>query len=234
MKVIRHNIMVAVLVGLGIVGTICIIQQSQINDLKETRRRLIGENLELSSNYAAQVAMNEARDAELASLRNEATDIPALRIQLAQAQNQARAATFENNAASQTESVTAYLRREQLKFAGFNSPEDAFQSLQWARINRDYTNWFAALGPEFQNEELADPRSMEKFLEGAASYPFLGMQVLGQKAISHDKVELKVRLDAESGVVLFIYPMTATGNEWRLGDDIRSYSREWDLPSNAQ
>ena len=61
-----------------------------------------------------------------------------------------------------------------------------------------------------------------------------GMQVLATKPIGSDRVELKVRLDSENRVTVLIFPMVAIGNEWKLGNDIQSYTQAWDSPNGAQ
>jgi hypothetical protein len=95
----------------------------------------------------------EARDAEILRLREETSGIPGLRNQLGQTRRQLATALAENQVSNATEStngLTGYLTREQLRFAGFGSPENTVQSMRWACVNGDYTNWLAGLAPQLQ------------------------------------------------------------------------------------
>lgn len=231
MKVVRSGAVLVTLAALGIAGLVIIQQQTRIGSLKESRRSLAAQYQELSATSAALLSVDAARKDELVALRQQTSEVLRLRNQLAQARRQLAAAEGKNQTprAENPDDLAGYVTKEQLRFAGFDTPENAFQTLNWAAANGDYTNWLATLSPACQEEELANPNSIKDFQRGsAANARFKGMQVLAKKALPDGTIELKVRMDSESGVMLFVYPMAPIGNEWRLGDDIHAYTEAWD------
>ena len=76
---------------------------------------------------------------------------------------------------------------------------------------------------------MAEPHSLENFQRfvGTAGR-IIGSQVMAKKALGDGRVEVKVRLDSESGVAVLVFPMVPVGDEWKLADEIKSYSKEWD------
>lgn len=233
MKVIRAGAVLVIIAALGITGTITIKQHMRIRGLGKSQRRLAAQNQWLSVSNASLLSDEAAQSDELVRLRRQPPEVLKLRSQLTQAWQQLAAATNQSARAESTNESAGYLSRDQLKFAGFDTPENGFQSLIWAGASGDYTNWLAALTPASQEEELADPRSLELFQRGANS-GVTGWQVLASKPVGNDRVELKVRMETENSMFIFIYPMVAVGNEWKLGDELEPYTQAWDSPSGAQ
>jgi hypothetical protein len=226
----RPKAYLVILATLMVAGIACTLQQMQLSRMKESQRRITARHEELSTNYAVLLTVVDARDAEILRLRDEALEIPWLRNQLAEARRRVAVAAAENqmsNEPDSTNGLSGYMTKEQLKFAGFGSPTNTLQSMRWACVNGDYTNWLAALSPRLQEEELANPQSLQTFQRDSAR-DLQGMQVLDAKPVDSDHMELKVRLDTENSVAILIFPMVALGNEWRLGDEIRAYSESWD------
>jgi hypothetical protein len=237
MKVVRAGAVLVIVAALGTASIIVIKQQLRIRTLKESRRSLAAQYQELSATNASLLSVDATRKDELTGLRQQTLEVLRLRNQLAQAHRQLAAAEARNQTsrAENPDEFAGYVTREQLRFAGFATPENAFQSFSWAEANRDYTNWLAALAPGLQEEELANPKSFEEFQHrSTGATGTMGMQVLATKPIGSDRVELKVRLDSENRVTVLIFPMVAIGNEWKLGDDIQSYTQAWDSPNGAQ
>jgi hypothetical protein len=131
--------------------------------------------------------------------------------------------------AQSTNAFEGYVTREQLEFAGYDTPENSFQSLNWAAMSGDYTNWLAALAPAARQEELADTNNLERFRR--SNNGISGWQILASKPVGSDRVELEVEVDSQNSAAVFIYPMVAIGNEWKLGDDINPYTHAWDSPA---
>lgn len=231
MKVVRSTPILVMVAALGISGLVIIKQQMRIGDLKESQRSLAARTQELAAANASLLSVGAVQKDELLGLRSE---VLRLRNQLAQPHQQPAGAEVKNQPprAENPEGSAGYVTKEQLRFAGFNTPERAFQSLSWAAANGDYTNWLAALSPAAQQEELANSRSFEDFQHSSGRST--GIQVLATKPIGSDRVELKVRLDTENSVSVLIFPMVAVGNEWRLGDEIHSYTQAWDNPGGSQ
>ena len=232
MKVVRSGAFLVILAALGTASIVIIKQQLRICALKESRRSLAAQYQELSTTNAS---LDATRTDELNGLRQQTLEVLRLRNQLAQAHRQLAAAeaTNQTSRTEKPDEFAGYVTREQLSFAGFATPENAFQSFNWAEANGDYTNWLAALAPGLQEEELANPKSFEEFQHRPMG-TMTGMQVLATKPIGSDRVELKVRLDSANTVTVLIFPMVAIGNEWRLGGDIDSYTQAWDSPNRAQ
>jgi hypothetical protein len=220
------------IVGIG--GMVIIKQQTRIRNLKESRLSLAARTLELSATNALLLSVEAARKDELVGLREQTAEVLRLRNQLTQAHQQLAAAEANNQRprTERPEESAGYVTKDQLRFSGFDTPEGAFQSLNWAAANGDYTNWLAALSPAARQEELTNSRSFEEFQHSSGRTT--GIEVLATKPIGSDRVELKVRLDTENTVSVLIFPMVAVGNQWRLGEDIHSYSQAWDNPGGAQ
>jgi hypothetical protein len=174
------------------------------------------------------------RNDELDQLQRQTLELLRLRSQLTQAREQPTATDAAPPTTENTNQFATYVAKEQLKFAGFDTPENAFQSLNWAAQTGDYTNWLAALSPEAKQEELENSNSLQEFQSMSRGNRVTGMQVLAAKPVGNDRVELKVRLDTENTVSIFIYPMVVIGNEWKLGGDIDSYTQAWDNPNSTQ
>jgi hypothetical protein len=234
MKVFRSGAVLMMIAALGITGTVIIKQHMRICGLRESLRSLAAQYQGLSATNASLLSVQAAQNDELIRLRQQTSEVLRLRNQLTQARQQLTAAGAANESpkAESPNEFSDYLAKEKLRFVGFDTPENAFQSLNWAAASGDYTNWLAALAPARLEEELADPKSLERFHWPTARTT--GMQILAAKLVSSDRVELKVRVDSESAVCLLIYPMVAIGNEWRLGDEIQSYTQVWDSTSTAQ
>jgi hypothetical protein len=235
MKVVRSGTVLVTLAALGIAGTVIIKQQMRIESLKDSCRSLQARYQELSAANVSLLSVDAARKEELIGLRQQASEVLRLRNQLALSRQQLAAADAKNQnpRAEGPDQLAAYVTKEQMRFAGLDTPENAFQSLNWAAVTGDYTNWLAALSPACQKQELANPKSLEDFRRRSIDRT-AGMQVLATKPIGSDRIELKVRLDTENAVSVLIFPMVAIGNEWRLGDDIHSYTQTWDSPGAAQ
>lgn len=234
MTLVQSKLTLVLMVALVIIGTICVVERIEFNLVKQEHRILMGENRELSDNCDVLSTAVHARDAEILRLRSETSEILDLRNQLAQARAQVALAAKDQsaNTAQEANDLTGYMTKEQLRFAGYGSPENALLSMEWARLNGDYTNWMAALAPQLQQEELANSHSLEMFQRDSAE-TFRGMQVLATKSVGTDRMEMKVRLDTANSVAILIFPMLAVGTEWRLGDEIRAYTETWDRSGGA-
>src|SRR5208283_2823556 len=123
------------------------------------------------------------------------------------------------------------------------TPEAALVSTTWAMMNGTYEQAFASLGPELQQGEPTDDKSREEFDAGrkARAPLFKGMQIVSRKSLSDDKVELKVKMDADpapngqpSTPPVVIQPMVKVGDEWKLGGSTRGYEPAWDLDGQIQ
>lgn len=232
MKVIRSGLVLVIIAALGIIGTVIIKQNRRIYSLRNSRRNLAARYQELSASNTSLVSIEADQNDALFRLQQQPPEVLRLRSQLTLAQQQLAAASASNQS-STTESTNEVMTRDQLRFVGLDTPENAFQSLIWAAASGDYTNWLTTLTPAGRDDELADPSSLERFRLGAKNAQNTRWQVLDSKPVGNDRVELKVRIETENAETIWIYPMVAVGNEWRLGDDLRPVSGTWHSPSSA-
>ena len=213
----------------------CLLQQLELRRVKDKQRRISTDLQELSSKYATLLAVAEARNAENARLHRETAELLRLRNEVTQLKKRLAANSNNGETKEDIRDSAHYLKRDQISFVGFDSPENAVQSWRWALMKDDYTNFIAALAPQLQQEELAKPNSRSEFNASSFSNKHIeGMQVLSAKPLSSDRTEVKVRFDTENTAFTLILPMVLVGNEWKLGDEIQSYTKEWDGPANAQ
>jgi len=232
MKVIRSGIVLVISAALGITGIVVIKQRRRIESLKNSRHLLAVQYQDLSASNASLVSVEATQNDELFRLQQQPPEVLRLRSQLTLAQQQLAAASASSQS-STTESTNEVMTTDRLRFVGLDTPENAFQSLTWAAASGDYTNWLTALTPAGRDDELADPSSLERFRLGAKNAQNTRWQVLDSKPVGNDRVELKVRIETENAETIWIYPMVAVGNEWRLGDELRPDSGTWHSPSSA-
>jgi hypothetical protein len=233
MKVIRSGIVLVISAALGITGIVVIKQYWRIESLKNSRHRLAVRYQDLSLSNTSLVSIEADQNDALFRLQQQPPEVLRLRSQLTLARQELAAASASNQS-STTESTNEVMTSEQSRFVGFDTPENAFQSFKWASASGDYTNWLATLTSAGRNDELADPSSLERFRAEAKNAQNTRWQILDLKPVGNDRVELKVRIETENAVTIWIYPMVAVGNEWRIGDeDIHPISGTWRSPSSA-
>lgn len=227
-----------------VAGVFGLRQQYQLVRLRAEQKALAGKYSKLASSYHTLLHRDTLREVELTQLHKQANEALQLRNRLTQVGREKNAGP--NSPIEADDSVSEigtaagqdageYLSREEVTFAGFDTPEEALQSLSWASAKADYDQWLASLTPREQERELADPNSLENFRSLQESERDLkGMQILELKNVADGRVELKVRFDREASTVTMIVPMMTVGPEWRLGGQVNSYSQSWDLSDNSK
>ena len=184
------------------------------------------------------------RDHELENLRSESSELLRLRNEVAQLRRQRES---EKPSANQRPppgaKVTArnsdarYLRKEELANVGYATPLTALQTMTWAMMNGSYEQVNAGLSPEMLEAELKSPGNREGFeaRQKQMAPLFKGMQIVAQKNVSEDRVELKIKYDTDPipGAPkelpeYLIQPMVKAGNEWKLGGSTRNYTPQWE------
>jgi hypothetical protein len=70
---------------------------------------------------------------------------------------------------------------------------------------------------------------------------FKGLQIAARKTLDENRVELKVKMDADplpnspaNATAFVIQPMVKVGNEWKLGGSTRGYDSAWDNNGQIQ
>ncbi|MEI6356774.1 MAG: hypothetical protein WCP53_06690, partial [Verrucomicrobiota bacterium] len=94
----------------------------------------------------------------------------------------------------------AYITKEQLANVGYATPEAALQTTFWAMIKGSYEQVIEGAGPEAADTESKNPNSGRDFetSQKVMAPLFKGLQVVAKKSLGDDKVELKVRVDADA------------------------------------
>ncbi len=225
-------------------------QQQKINRSNEENRAFMAQEEKLAADHDLDLAAIRARQQELDGLRQELAELPALKNQLAQLRRQNEAAkTGPGNQAAIASPAKVgalapgdYISKEQLAFVGYATPEAALQSMTWAMISGDYDLTTQALSPELRTEALNDFKDRETFESGREKEAplFKGMQIAARKVVSDEKVELKVKIDADplpnSPVQpeFMIQTMTKIGAEWKLGGSTKGYNPDWEKTGDVQ
>lgn len=230
------------------------VQQRQIDNLSVTHQNLIAAQQMLTADREAALTAARLHDDELERLRKEAAEVHRLRNEVSQLRQQ-RAALADLEAVNQKlryqlapvlkppvnqptdGNAGAYIRKDQLAFVGYATPEASLQSMTWAMMAGKYEMANAALNPEMQASELKDPKARESFETAQQMFAtkLKGIQFLAKKVLADDKVELKVNLDIDPGTKPFhIQPMVKVGNEWKLGGSTREYSPSWEQNGQIQ
>jgi hypothetical protein len=91
--------------------------------------------------------------------------------------------------------------RDSFAFAGYGSPESAFQTALWAMSNGDTNAILASLAPEERTKKEKEWTGLpEAEIQKQATNEIQGIngyRILGSETISDDEVELNVDLDTE-------------------------------------
>jgi hypothetical protein len=129
-----------------------------------------------------------------------------------------------------------FIARQSLSNVGYGTPLTAMRTITWANMSGNYEQVLEAMSPEMRKG--ADTPEARQQFEAVAQEDknlFEGMQVLAQKNVSADKVELKVRYfvaprpsGAPSGPQIAIQPLVRVGEDWKWGGNTGRYSESWD------
>jgi hypothetical protein len=110
------------------------------------------------------------------------------------------------------------------------------KTITWANMSGNYEQVLEAMSPEMRTwAETLEVRQRFETWAKEGMMLFEGMQVLAQKNVSADKVELKVQYffaprpsGAPSGPGISIQPLVRVGEDWKWGGSPRFYSESWD------
>jgi hypothetical protein len=236
------GLLVAALLG---VAVIYLLQQRQLEQLRAANQDLLARQQQLAADREAAEAAAQATTKAQLRQQQEHLELLRLRNQVEQLRRERDAAKQRASQPAPAPAATAptatssgrYITADQLTFAGYATPEAALESMTWAMMKGTYEQSIASLGPEMQKSELNDPKSRDQFEKGRKQFAplFKGLQVVARKSLGDDRVELKVKMDADSPpdskVAMppyMIQPMVKVGNEWKLGGSTRGYTEKWD------
>ena len=132
-----------------------------------------------------------------------------------------------------------YVSRSQLAVSGYATPESAFETLMWALIYGKYQNYVNSFAQESQADLLKIDK--KKFFNDAkrALPEFKGYQIVAEKKLSDDEVDLKFFIENTDVRRTFplangtysdfgLQSMVKAGGEWRASGNFRGYDTNWD------
>lgn len=176
------------------------------NIVAQANTPLADEQLAELSKLREEVQKLRLRTNDIQTLR---TELRRLRVQLI---NVRMAAT--SNAPPDVPAGDIY-PRESWKFAGYDTPEDAIESVTWAISQGDEENYLASLSPELQDEmesQIADGNFADlgpSEMEGASGY-----RVLDRETVSDTERIITLYMDGDGNIVPLTLVLTADG--WRV------------------
>jgi hypothetical protein len=242
------NKTVAVLVGVAIVGLSVgyLVQRFEVERLQAENRSLLARQAQAMAMQGEAIQVMQSKKDELERIQRDSVELLRLRNEVAQLRRE-RDAQKENprdltppsrDTVQNDSEPGPYISKEQLAFVGYATPEVALQSMIWAMLKGTYEQANAALGPEMLKHELEDENGREHFEAGrkALGPLFKGMQILARRTLSEDRVELNLKMDADSPPdsqedmpPFLIQPMVKVGSEWKLGGSTRGgYLPDWE------
>jgi hypothetical protein len=209
-------------------------QRSQLAGLRAAHQQLLvqvaaregnlssADTAEAASAGSATVPASPAPPPELLRLRNEVTRLTERRRELAgvRAENEqlrAQLAARGTNDLGKSQPLPGYVFKSQARFVGYNTPEDAVQSMLWAVRNHDQTNLLQACTPEAAHKiqgELALARGLiEEFFRLSADVP--GVRVV--QAEDNTNAGLTwLQLEFVPGLSGTRIPLRQTNGQWKL------------------
>jgi RNA polymerase sigma factor (sigma-70 family) len=235
---------VAALIGAAIItGAVTyLVQQRQVQRLQADNQSLLAQQAQASAEQeaAAKEQLDRLRkdSSELMRLRNEVGQLRRERDALMQRAGQAAA-----GAGQSAGNPGRYISKEQLAFAGYSTPEAALESTMWAMMKGTWAQVIAGFNPEMAEEVSQDPGSREQFekQKDAMVAGFRGMQILARKTLDGDRVELKVKMDADflpnsqtDAPPVMIQPMAEVGGEWKASGSSQDWQPSWDNDGQIQ
>jgi hypothetical protein len=191
----------------------------------------------LSSAKATQDELERFRkdQSELIRLRGEVGPLRRqLELQKAQARQQPAGTKTTEPAAIPP---GAYIMKEQLAHVGYATPEAALQTITWALMKGTYDQVNEGLTPDERANAAKDPKGREGFVasQKVMAPLFKGFQIVAKKSLADDKVELKIKMDADpipgqqhQMPPFMIQPMVKVGDVWKISGSTRGHDATWE------
>jgi hypothetical protein len=223
----------ALVVALAIIAVLWGMQleaHRRLREQEDSSQRLMArlnqlelDNLRLSNAVVqAKTPLADIQLAELAKLRDEVrllrkrtNDLQTLQTELSRLRAQQNA--IGSNAPPDVPVADIY-PRESWKFVGYDTPEDALQSVTWAISEGDEDTYMASLSPELADEmqsQLADGSFAEAApLEMSNA---TGYRIVDREALSDDRVVVIVYMDGEGNNLPLTLDKTSDG--WKISGE---------------
>jgi RNA polymerase sigma factor (sigma-70 family) len=228
------------------------VQQREIGRLRSMHQELLVEQESLRAGQAQGSSSAQVTENELARLRKDASEVVRLRGEVAslrrrsdEAKRNTATQPVPANNANQAANIGAgvYITKDQLAFVGYATPEAALKSITWAMMTGTYDQVIEGLSPENRAEELKDSKGRAGFEanQKVMAPLFKGMQIMAQKVMAEDRVELKIKQDMDplpnsqtQMPPFMVQPMVKIGDAWRLGGSTRGWTESWEKDGQIQ
>ena len=159
--------------------------------------------------------LSQLRD-EVRRLRSRTNDVQTMRAELRRlrAQLSATRSTITSNAPPDVPASDIY-PRDGWKFAGFDTPENAVESVTWAISQGDEDSYFESLSPDLQDEmesELADGSFADVGpleMKGAT-----GFRIVDRETVSEDRQIITIYVDGQPEETSL--PLIKTPDGWKI------------------
>ncbi len=229
-----------------------LVQQREATRLRTQNQNLISEREKLTNERDTSLLAVAANKNELERLLKNQGELLRLRGEVGQWRRQldSQKAQTSSRPASQTETTRkvghppgSYISKDQIAYAGYTTPEAALETVTWAMWSGTYEQVNEGVSPELLAEELKDPKNREGFetRQKIMAPLFKGMQIVARKSLAEDRVELKVKMDADplpnqerEMRPFMIQPMVKVGDEWKLGGSTQDHQATWDNDGQIQ
>jgi len=228
-----------------------LVQQRETNRLRTESQNLLALRESTASERDAALAAEQSTKAELERLRKDQAELLRLRGEVGQMRRQLEPQKTQVRqqpaGGKPVESAIAppgaYITKDQLAHVGYATPEAALQTITWAMMKASYEQVNEGLAPEELASEAKDPKGREGFeaRRKVMAPLFKGFQVVAKKLLSDEKVELKVKMDADpfpgqqhEVPPFMIQPMIKVGDAWKLGGSTRGHQETWDKDGEIQ
>lgn len=238
----------AVIAGVGTY----LVQRSEVQRLEAENQSLSTQLAQVSAEHEAAANAVKAAKEEVERLQKGSADLLRLRNEVSQLRRERDAKKQPANQSSPPAAPIVssasepgrYIAKDQLALVGYATPDAALESMTWAMMNGNYEQTIASLGPELlKHHESDEAKDREQFEAGRKTMAplFKGLQIVARKTLGEDRVELKIKMDADpmpnskaDMPPFMIQPMVKVGNEWKLGGSTRGYQPNWDDGTQTQ
>jgi len=124
------------------------------------------------------------------------------------------------------------ITRDQMAFAGYETPEAGIQSFFWATLAGNFEAVTNSFGPAAQ-ADFQRPEARANFARNKSVLDsFKGIQILARKTLSDDQVELKFRVE-DSETETSYEQMVKVNGEWKRHQSI-GRGADWDQTGDVQ
>ncbi len=228
-----------------------LVQQREANRLLAENQDLAARQVSTAGERDAALTVAQSTKDELGRLRKDQAELLRLRGEVGQMRREL--ASQKTQARQQPGGMKpadpamtppgTYITKDQLAHVGYATPEAALQTITWAMYKATYEQVNEGLGPEELASEARDPKGREGFeaRQKVMAPLFKGLQVVAKKQLADDKVELKVKIEADpfpgqdrAMPPFMIQPMVKVGDAWKIGGSTRGHEETWEKDGQIQ